>query len=175
MVSGSVVLRSKYTVPAPAPPRMPPSPSATSSTSCGRGSDVNTTSLAAATAAGLSAQVAPIESSSSAASFRMSNTVISKPPAAIFRAMCRPINPTPINPTFMSASLFIYFSSIYNQFSSLFQPLQEYERLRRMITLVADAIKAETKHKAHTFLTTPRALSIQRNQPPQNPSQHKSI
>src|SRR5690606_520427 len=56
---GEFVDRSKYADPGRNPSTRPPAPSATSATSAGPGSDVKTTSLAAATAAGPSAQVAP--------------------------------------------------------------------------------------------------------------------
>ena len=100
IVDGSVVLRSKYAVPLLMPLISPPSPVVTSSTSCGRGREVNTTSLASAAARGLAAHVAPRDKSSSAASLLMSNTVISWPPLRMLRAMCRPMKPTPMKPTF---------------------------------------------------------------------------
>ena len=58
-------------------------------------------SLPSAASRGLPAHVAPSETSSSAASGLTSYTFIPCPPFSTFRAMWRPINPTPTNPMFM--------------------------------------------------------------------------
>ena len=72
---GELVERSTRMPPSGRFASTPPSPSATESTSGGPGSDVNTTSLASASSAGLSAQPAPPPSSCSAAARRASWTV----------------------------------------------------------------------------------------------------
>ena len=83
---------------------MPSAPSVTASTSTGPGSDVNTTSDACATCCGVSPQFAPASRKGVAASRRMSCTVIVWPAACRCRVMCRPIAPSPMNPTSKSSS-----------------------------------------------------------------------
>src|SRR5262249_27072674 len=99
---GELVLRSKYTLPGRMPWSRPFSPSATASTSGGPGNDVNTMSLACATARGVSAQVAPASRCGAAASRLMSCTTSAWPPLSVLSAILEPIVPRPINPTCMS-------------------------------------------------------------------------
>ena len=100
---GALVVRSKYVVPAANPARSPCSPSATASTSAGPGSDVNTSSVAAATSRGVSAQLAPARRWGAAASRRTSWTTSSCPAFMRCDAIWRPIVPRPMNPILMTA------------------------------------------------------------------------
>jgi len=84
---GELVDRSKYALPATSPAPRPCSPSATDSTSGGPGSDVKTTSVASATARGVSAHTAPACTWGAAASRRTSLTTSWWPPFIKLDAM----------------------------------------------------------------------------------------
>ena len=119
IVSGSVVLRSTMVDWEAAAGRMPASPVQTDSTSRGRGSEVNISSLAFATSPGVSAQDAPSDSSYPAESFRRSETVSWWPPASRLRAIQRPMSPMPINPIFIVSSHLFYLWSPLQPISSV--------------------------------------------------------
>jgi hypothetical protein len=103
VVSGSMVLMSMYTEPARIPSAMPSLPSATRSTSGASGSMVMTISLAAATAFGVVATLAPAASSFCIAAACTSCTVSRCPLPRMLRAIGAPIVPSPMKPTSMCA------------------------------------------------------------------------
>src|SRR6266545_3422636 len=98
--AGALVVRSMYPLPGASPARMPVDGSRTAcSTSTGPGSDVNTTSLAAAAARGLSAQRAPSSHRLAVASRRRSWTVTWWPASRRHRAIGFPMVPVPTKPS----------------------------------------------------------------------------
>ena len=99
MVCGAMVEATATTLPSRAPLSTPRSPNITASTSWSKPTTMMTRSLAAATACGDSAVATPASAACSIASSLTSKPATVKPRRTRWRAIGRPILPSPIRPT----------------------------------------------------------------------------
>ena len=96
--TGEIELMSMYTEPGRTPSRMPSGPHTTLSTWGELGSIVMMMSQAAASCAGVAADLAPSATTSCTGSGLMSNTVREKPFLRMFLAIGLPMTPSPMRP-----------------------------------------------------------------------------
>ncbi len=98
-VAGAMVLMSTMTMPGRSWSNTPCGPASTCRTSGESGTIVITTSVRAATSAGVAASVAPAWTSASTGARLRLCTTSEKPPLMRLSAMGRPMRPRPMNPT----------------------------------------------------------------------------